>query len=706
MSENNKLVYVRNIGIVAHIDAGKTTTTERILYYTGASHKIGEVHDGATVTDYMVQERERGITITSAAVSCDWRRRECKDSEPYRINLIDTPGHVDFTIEVERSMRVLDGAVIVFDGVAGVEPQSETVWRQADKYGVPRICFVNKLDRIGADFFRCVRMIQERLYASPVILTLPIGKESFFSGIIDLIRMKALIWDEDKLGAIYRVEDIPEDYKEIALEYRVKLLETAVLVDELLLDKYIKEETLTEEEVIKAIRTLTLKGDFVPVMCGSAFKNKGVQFLLDCVVDFLPSPLDKLPVRDQSVVLDATNIVDRTLIREAKDESPFCALVFKVVNDKYGQLTFVRVYSGVLNKGDTVYNTRLSKKIRVGRLVRMFADKREDIPSVSTGGIAAIVGLEASTGDTICDVNHLITLESLEIPPAVIKLTVEPKTKIDQEKMSLGLMKLAAEDPSLRLNVDEETGQTTISGMGELHLEIIVDRLRREYGIEINVGRPQVAYRETILSSIIQDGKYIRQSGGRGQYGHVTIRIEPGKPGSGFEFVNEITGGVIPKEYIPAVRKGIEEALLGGIQAGFPIVDVKVYLHDGSFHEVDSSEMAFKIAASMAFKEGTKKATPIILEPIMKLEVVVPEEWLGDLVGDTNGRRGKIIDIVDRKGLKLISALVPLAEMFGYANDLRSKTQGRGSYTMEFSMYKQVPFEKSKEIVEKFSAKR
>ncbi|QQG35133.1 MAG: elongation factor G [Deltaproteobacteria bacterium] len=707
MMQDVEIKQIRNIGIVAHIDAGKTTTTERILYYTGASHKIGEVHDGATVTDYMAQERERGITITSAAVTCEWKRREDKSSQSYRINLIDTPGHVDFTIEVERSMRVLDGAVIVFDGVAGVEPQTETVWRQADKYKVPRICFVNKLDRMGADFFRCVDMIQSRLYASPIVLTLPIGKESSFSGIVDLVRMKELNWTNDSLGATYQIVEISDEYRELANLYRVKLLESCVLSDESLMDKYIKEGSLSEEEIVRSIRDLTLKGDFIPILCGSAFKNKGVQFLLDCIVDFLPSPLDRLPVLDQSIMNQSADLEhDKGLERRPSNDDPFCALAFKIVNDKYGQLTFIRVYSGVLNKGDTIFNMRLAKKVRVGRLVRMFADKREDISSVSAGGIAAVVGLEAITGDTLCAINKPIMLESLEVPPAVIKLAVEPKTKVDQEKMSLGLSKLSCEDPSLRLNVDEETGQTTISGMGELHLEIIVDRLKREYGVEVNVGRPQVAYRETITASTTQEGRYIRQSGGRGQYGHVWIRIEPNKQGGGFEFVNEITGGIIPKEYIPAVKKGVEEALLGGIQAGFPIVDVKVFLYDGSFHDVDSSEMAFKIAASMAFKDGAKKASPIILEPIMKLEVVVPEEWLGDLVGDTNGRRGKIIDMVDRRGLKVISALVPLAEMFGYANDLRSKTQGRGSYTMEFSTYKQVPFDKSREIIEKFSFKR
>jgi elongation factor G len=694
MSESFPLNRIRNIGIVAHIDAGKTTTTERILYYTGRSHKIGEVHDGAAVTDYMEQERERGITITAAAVTCEWKRRENQKAEPYRINIIDTPGHVDFTIEVERSMRVLDGAVTVFDGVAGVEPQSETVWRQADRYGVPRMCFVNKLDRTGANFFRCVEMIKDRLKARPAVLTLPIGMEADFKGIVDLIRMKALLWHDDSLGAKYDIVDIPEDLFAQAQEYREKLLEDCADCDDVLAEKYLDGQELSEDEVIAAIRKGCLAGKIIPTFCGSAFKNKGVQFMLDSVVDFLPSPLDVPAIKG---LLENGSEAER----KSSIEEPFSALAFKIINDKYGQLTFLRAYSGVLRKGDTVVNMRTGKKIRIGRIVRMFADKREEIGELEAGGIAAAIGVEATTGDTLCDVDKTIILESLDIPPAVVKLAIEPKTKGDQEKMSLALGKLSGEDPSLRLSVDEETGQTTIAGMGELHLEIIVDRLKREFMVEANVGKPQVAYRETITKSVESEGKYVKQTGGRGQYGHVWLRIDPNEAGAGFAFVSEIVGGSIPKEYIPAIKKGVEEALDNGIRAGFPVVDVKVAVFDGSYHDVDSNEMAFKIAGSMSFKDGTKKAAPIILEPLMKVEVITPEDWMGDVIGDLNSRRGQITGMDERSGMKVVSANVPLAEMFGYANDLRSRTQGRATYTMEFSHYQPVPNSIAEEIVSK-----
>ncbi len=697
MARDIPLQRIRNIGIVAHIDAGKTTTTERILYYTGMSHKIGEVHDGATTTDYMVQERERGITITSAAVTCHWHRREDEKSPPFRINIIDTPGHVDFTIEVERSMRVLDGAVTVFDGVAGVEPQSETVWRQADRYGVPRMCFVNKMDRMGANFFRCVDMIRDRLKARPCVISLPIGVESSFAGIIDLIRMKALIWHDEELGAKYDIVEIPQDLQAQASEYREKLLEDCADCDDSFAEKYLEGREITETDMIAALRIGTISGKVIPTFCGSAFKNKGVQFMLDAVVDFLPSPLDipaiagKLPNGQPAE-------------RHASDEEPFAALAFKIINDKYGQLTFLRVYSGVLHKGQTVVNMRNGKKMRIGRIVRMFADKRDDIEEVGAGGIAAAIGIDATTGDTLCDPDKEIILESMDIPPAVVKLAIEPKTKGDQEKMGVALNRLGGEDPSLRVSVDEETGQTTIAGMGELHLEIIVDRLKREFSVEANVGKPQVAYRETVTRLVDQEGKYVRQSGGRGQYGHVWIKVEPNEAGKGFEFINDVVGGSIPKEYVPAVKKGIEEALDGGIQAGFPVVDVKITLYDGSYHDVDSSEMAFKIAGSMAFKEGARKASPIILEPIMKTEVITPEDWMGDVIGDLNSRRGRITAMHERSGLKVLDANVPLAEMFGYANDLRSRTQGRATYTMEFSHYEPVPAQLAQEIVAKASA--
>ena len=694
MSEIFPLRRIRNIGIVAHIDAGKTTTTERILYYTGRSHKIGEVHDGAAVTDYMAQERERGITITAAAVTCEWKRHEIEKSEPYRINIVDTPGHVDFTIEVERSMRVLDGAVTVFDGVAGVEPQSETVWRQADRYGVPRMCFVNKLDRTGANFFRCVEMIKDRLKARPAVLTLPIGLEADFKGIIDLVRMKALIWHDDSLGAKYDILDIPADLLPQAQEYREKLLEDCADCDDVLAEKYLDGQTVGEEEIIAAIRKGCITGKIIPTFCGSAFKNKGVQFLLDSVIDYMPSPLDVPAIK--GMLENGTESE-----RKASVDEPFSALAFKIINDKYGQLTFLRAYSGVLRKGDTVVNMRTGRKIRIGRLVRMFADKREEIAEVEAGGICAAIGVEATTGDTLCDTDKPIILESMDIPPAVVKLAIEPKTKADQEKMALALGKLGGEDPSLRLSVDEETGQTTIAGMGELHLEIIVDRLKREFFVEANVGKPQVAYRETITKSVESEGKYVKQTGGRGQYGHVWLRIEPNEAGAGFVFASEVVGGSIPKEYIPAIKKGVEEALDNGIRAGFPVVDIKVAVFDGSYHDVDSNEMAFKIAGSMSFKEGTKKAAPLILEPLMKAEVITPEDWMGDVIGDLNSRRGKITGMDERSGMKVVTANVPLAEMFGYANDLRSRTQGRASYTMEFSHYEPVPNSIAEEIISK-----
>lgn len=694
MERDCPLERVRNIGIVAHIDAGKTTTTERILYYTGLSHKIGEVHDGATVTDYMAQERERGITITSAAVSCSWQRREDPKALPFQINIIDTPGHVDFTIEVERSLRVLDGAVTVFDGVAGVEPQSETVWRQADRYGVPRMCFVNKLDRTGANFFRCVDMIKERLVATPAVITLPVGAEADFKGLIDLIRMKAILWDDDSLGAKYEIVDIPEELKEQADEYREKLLENCADVDDAFAEKFLEGEEITEDEVIAAIRKGTMENKHVPVFCGTAFKNKGVQFLLDCVLDFMPSPLDVPAIK--GTLYDGTEAE-----RPADDSAPFSALAFKIINDKYGQLTFMRVYSGTVKKGMSVKNMRTGKRLRIGRLVRMFADKREEISAVHSGSIAAAIGLDCSTGDTLCDEDNEIVLESLDIPPAVVTLAIEPKTKADQEKLGVALGKLAGEDPSLRVSSDEETNQTTIAGMGELHLEIIVDRLQREYFVDSNVGKPQVAYRETITKEVEQESKYIKQSGGRGQYGHVWVRFSPNEPGEGFIFENKIVGGSIPREYIPAVSKGIEEALSTGIQAGYPVVDLKATLFEGSYHDVDSSEMAFKIAGSMAFKEGAKKAGPQILEPIMSTEVITPEDWMGDVIGDLNSRRGRVSGMTDRVGMKIIAAAVPLAEMFGYATDLRSKTQGRATYTMEFSHYDAVPSSIAEEIIAK-----
>jgi len=679
----------RNIGIMAHIDAGKTTTTERILYYTGVSHKIGEVHEGTATMDWMEQEQERGITITSAATTCEWN--------DHRINIIDTPGHVDFTIEVERSLRVLDGAVAVFCSVGGVEPQSETVWRQADKYCVPRIAFINKMDRIGADFFRGVQMIKDRLKANPVPIQLPVGKEDYFKGIVDLVRMKAIIWDEESLGAKFHEEEIPADLLDDAKEWRDKLIEEISSHDDALMEKYLGGEELTEAEIMAAIRSCTINIQIIPVVCGSSFKNKGVQNLLDAVVDYMPSPLDIPAIKG---VDESGNEVER----KADDTEPFSALGFKIMTDPFvGQLTFIRVYSGVLQSGSYVYNATKGKRERIGRLLKMHANKREEIKEVYAGDIAAAVGLKyTTTGDTLCNEDQAVILESIEFPEPVISIAIEPKTKSDQEKLGLSLQKLASEDPSFRVKTDEETGQTIISGMGELHLEIIVDRMMREFKVEANVGKPQVAYRETITKKVKVEGKFVRQSGGRGQYGHVWLEIEPQpEPGKGYEFVDAIKGGVVPREYIPAVDKGIFEATDNGVLAGFPVVDVKVTLIDGSYHEVDSSEMAFKIAGSMGFKEGCQKAGPILLEPIMSVEVVVPEEYMGEVIGDLNSRRGRIMGMDSRAGAQVVSSMVPLANMFGYSTDLRSATQGRATYAMTFDHYEPVPKSVSDEIIAK-----
>lgn len=674
---------------MAHIDAGKTTTTERILYYTGVTYKIGEVHEGTAVMDWMVQEQERGITITSAATTCSWK--------DHRINIIDTPGHVDFTVEVERSLRVLDGAVAVFDAVAGVEPQSETVWRQANKYGVPRIAFMNKMDRVGADFFMAVDTMVEKLGARPVVVQIPIGSEDKLRGSIDLVTMRAFFFDDETLGAKYVEADIPEGYIVKAKEFREKLLETIADVDENIMEKYLSGEEVSVAEVKSALRKGTVEMKFTPVLCGSAFKNKGVQLLLDAIVDYLPSPLEIPPVTGIRPSDEAE------VVRKASDDEPFAALAFKIMTDPFvGQLTFVRVYSGVLNAGSYVYNSTKDAKERIGRLLKMHANKREEIKEVRAGDIAAIVGLKSTlTGDTLCDENNPVILESIQFPEPVISVAIEPKTKADQEKLSVSLAKLAQEDPSFRVSYDEETGQTIISGMGELHLEIIVDRLLREFKVGANVGKPQVAYKETIKGTSRVEGKFVRQSGGRGQYGHVWIDMEPLERGKGFEFVNKVVGGSIPREYIPAVEKGMKEAMEGGVLAGYPVVDVKATLFDGSYHEVDSSEMAFKIAGSMAFKDGAKKAHLVLLEPIMSVEVVTPEEYMGDVIGDLNSRRGKIQSMEKRGSAQIIKAMVPLSEMFGYATDLRSKTQGRATYTMQFSHYEDVP----KNIMEGIVAK-
>ena len=674
---------------MAHIDAGKTTTTERILYYTGVSHKIGEVHDGAATMDWMEQEQERGITITSAATTCTWK--------DHRINIIDTPGHVDFTIEVERSLKVLDGSVAVFCSVGGVEPQSETVWRQADKYGVPRIAFINKMDRIGADFNRGVEMIKDRLGANPVPIQLPIGKEDYFKGIIDLVEMKAIVWADEALGAKYEVAEIPEELVAEAEAAREMMLEEISANDEELMEKYLGGEELTVEEIKAGIRGATLRLDINPVLCGSAFKNKGVQTLLDAVVDYMPSPIDVKPI---SGVDPDTG---EELTRPADDDGPFAALAFKVMTDPFvGQLTFIRIYSGIAESGAHIINSTKGKKERFGRLLKMHANKREEVTQVYAGDIVAAVGLKSTTtGDTLCDPKEQSLLEAMEFPEPVIHIAIEPKTKSDQEKLGTALGKLLQEDPSLRVHTDEETGQTILSGMGELHLEVIIDRLKREYKVEANVGAPQVAYRETITQMVEVQGKFARQSGGRGQYGDCHLRIEPLEPGGGFEFVDQIKGGVIPKEYIPAVGKGAEEAAVNGVLAGYPIVDVKVTCFDGSYHEVDSSEMAFKIAGSMGFKDGAMKAKPVILEPMMAVEVVVPEEYMGDVMGDLSSRRGKVMGMDMRGGAQVINAHVPLANMFGYATDVRSATQGRATYTMVFDHYEQVPSSIAEEIIEK-----
>ncbi|WP_163532478.1 elongation factor G [Helicobacter suis] len=691
MPRRTPLEKIRNIGIAAHIDAGKTTTSERILFYTGVSHKIGEVHDGAATMDWMEQEKERGITITSAATTCFWK--------DHQINLIDTPGHVDFTIEVERSMRVLDGAVGVFCSVGGVQPQSETVWRQANKYGVPRIVFVNKMDRIGANFYNVESQIKERLKANPVPINLPIGAEDTFEGVIDLVAMKAIIWNDETMGAKYEIQEIPSDLQAKAEEYREKLLEAVAEQDEALMEKYLAGETLSQEEIKQGIKKGCLHMSLIPMLCGSSFKNKGVQTLLDAVIDYLPAPTEVADIKG----VDPKS--EEEIHVQSSDTGEFAGLAFKIMTDPFvGQLTFVRVYRGNLESGSYIYNSTKDKKERVGRLLKMHSNKREDIKEVHAGEICAFVGLkETLTGDTLCSEKDPVILERMEFPEPVIHIAVEPKTKADQEKMGVALGKLAEEDPSFRVMTQEETGQTLIGGMGELHLEIIVDRLKREFKVEAEVGAPQVAFRETIRSAVQKEHKYAKQSGGRGQYGHVFIKLEPKEPGTGYEFVNEISGGVIPKEYIPAVDKGIQEAMQSGVLAGYPVVDFKVTLYDGSYHEVDSSEMAFKIAGSMAFKEACKAANPVLLEPMMKVEVEVPEEYMGDVIGDLNRRRGQINAMDDRLGLKIVDAFVPLVEMFGYSTDLRSATQGRGTYSMEFDHYGEVPANIAKEIVEKRS---
>ena len=685
----------RNIGIAAHVDAGKTTTTERVLYYTGMSHKIGEVHDGAATMDWMVQEQERGITITSAATTCYWSGMD-KQFEPHRINIIDTPGHVDFMIEVERSLRVLDGAVVVFDSVSGVEPQSETVWRQANKYGVPRIVFVNKMDRMGADFLRVVTQIKQRLGSNPVVVQLPIGAEEEFKGVIDLIKMKAIHWDEDNKGMTFKYLDIPKELLADCEEYRALLVEAAAEATEELMAKYLEEEELTEAELKAALRELTVTNKIVPVFCGSAFKNKGVQAVLDGVIEFLPSPIDIPDI--QGIDPDGNETS-----RKTSYDAPFSALAFKIATDPFvGTLTYFRAYSGIVKCGDTLLNSVKDKKERIGRLLQMHANSREEIKEVRAGDIAAAVGLKnVTTGDTLCDLNEPVILERMDFPDPVIAVAVEPKTKADQEKMGVALGKLAQEDPSFRVHTDEESGQTIIEGMGELHLEIIVDRMRREFNVEANVGKPQVAYRETLKNTLEQEGKFVRQSGGRGQYGHVWLKIEPQEPGKGYEFVNAIVGGVIPREYIPAVDKGVQEQMQNGVIAGYPVVDVKVTLFDGSFHEVDSSEMAFKIAGSLCFKQGALKAKPVLLEPIMAVEVVTPEDYMGDVMGDLSRRRGLVQGMEDSPAGKIVRAEVPLAEMFGYSTDLRSATQGRATYTMEFSKYAEAPNNIAEAIIKK-----
>ncbi len=678
MERQFSLNKTRNIGIMAHIDAGKTTTTERVLYYTGRVHKIGEVHDGAATMDFMVQEQERGITISSAATSCRWRE--------YQINIIDTPGHVDFTVEVERSLRVLDGAVAIFCSVGGVEPQSETVWRQADKYGVPRIAYINKMDRVGADFTEGIKMIRERLGANPVAIQMPIGAEDSFRGVIDLVREKAIIYYDDK-GESYQETDIPQELAGEAKILRDQLVESVAETDDDLMLKYLEDGDLSGEDIKKGLRKATLAVKMIPVLCGSSFKNKGVQPLLDAIVDYLPAPTDVAAIRGVNPISDTEEF------RAAGDDEPFSALAFKILSDPFvGKLTFLRVYSGYLKTGSYIFNSTKNKRERIGRILRMHANHREDIGEVRTGDIVAAVGLKITgTGDTLCDEKKPVILESMEFPEPVIQVAIEPKTKLDQEKMGVALQKLAEEDPTFQINTDPETGQTLISGMGELHLEIIVDRMLREFKVEANVGRPQVAYKETIRKKARAEGKFIRQSGGRGQYGHVVLEVEPREQGAGYEFNSKIVGGVIPREYIPAIDAGVKEATENGILAGFPMIDIGVTLLDGSYHDVDSSEVAFKIAGSMGFKSAAMKAGPVLLEPVMKVEVVVNEEYMGDVIGDLNSRRGRIEEMALKFGSQVIHAYVPLAEMFGYATDLRSRTQGRGTYTMQFSYYAQIP---------------
>jgi elongation factor G len=694
MSRKTPIERYRNIGISAHIDAGKTTTTERILFYTGVNHKIGEVHDGAATMDWMEQEQERGITITSAATTCFWKGMAGTFDE-HRINIIDTPGHVDFTIEVERSMRVLDGAVMVYDAVGGVQPQSETVWRQANKYKVPRLAFVNKMDRTGADFLRVRQMMVDRLKANPVVIQIPIGAEEHFQGIVDLVKMKAIIWDEDK-GVTFQYGEIPANLTDVCNEYREKLVEAAAEASEELMNKYLEGNELTEEEIKAAIRQRTIAGEIQPMLCGSAFKNKGVQAMLDAVIEYMPAPTDIPPVNG----LDDD---EAPVIRKADDSEKFSALAFKLMTDPFvGQLTFVRVYSGVLTKGDSVYNPVRGKKERIGRIVQMHANNREEVNEIRAGDIAACVGLkEVTTGETLCDPSAIVTLERMVFPESVISQAVEPKTKADQEKMGIALQRLAQEDPSFRVKTDEESGQTIIAGMGELHLEIIVDRMKREFGVEANVGKPQVAYRETIRKTVEDaEGKFVRQSGGKGQYGHVILKLEPQEAGKGFEFVDAIKGGVVPREYIPAVEKGVVEALTQGVLAGYPVVDVKVTLHFGSYHDVDSNEMAFKMAAIFGFKEGARKASPVILEPMMAVEVETPEDYAGNVMGDLSSRRGMVQGMDDMiGGGKSIKAEVPLSEMFGYSTTLRSMSQGRATYTMEFKHYAEAPRNVAEAIV-------
>ncbi|RUM63659.1 MAG: elongation factor G [Sulfurospirillum sp.] len=693
MPRSHKLEDVRNIGIAAHIDAGKTTTTERILFYTGVEHKIGEVHDGAATMDWMEQEQERGITITSAATTCEWRGKQ--------INIIDTPGHVDFTIEVERSMRVLDGAVSVFCAVGGVQPQSETVWRQRNRYGVPSIVFVNKMDRTGADFYEVERQIEDRLKGNPVPIQLPIGAEDNFEGVIDLVKMKEIVWDADAaMGSAYHEQDIRPEYQEKAEEYRNKMIEkiSEAEINEELMEKYLEGEELSNEEIMSGIKKATINMEIVPMTCGTAFKNKGVQTLLDAVVDYLPAPTEVPPIK--GTLMDDP---EKEILVESSDDGPFASLAFKIMTDPFvGQLTFIRVYRGSLEAGSYVHNTTKDKKERIGRIMKMHAIKREEIKEIYAGEIGAVVGLKnTTTGDTLCDPSDKVVLERMDFPEPVISVAVEPKTKADQEKMGIALQKLAQEDPSFRVETDEESGQTIISGMGELHLEILVDRMMREFKVEAEIGQPQVAYRETIRDTVEQEYKYAKQSGGRGQYGHVYLKLEPLEPGEGYEFVDAIKGGTVPREYIPAVDKGIQEAMQGGVLAGYPVEDVKVTLYDGSYHDVDSSEMAFKLAASMGFKEGARKANAVILEPMMKVEVEVPEEFMGDVIGDLNRRRGQVEGMDERAGNKIVNAFVPLSEMFGYSTDLRSATQGRATYAMEFDHYAEVPKNVAEEIIKK-----